>query len=69
MRDWFAAFPRNAQEDGLIGGKPLPFSKWIFSLLGAQLGDEFVDIFPGTGAVSAAWLSHISAIPQQLELT
>lgn len=34
---------------GLTGAKPEPFCEWVVSLLGAQKGDEFYDVFPGTG--------------------
>ena len=68
-RDWVAAFPRNAVSDGLIGGKPIEFCRWLFSLLGAQKGDTFDDIFPGTHAVSAAWEWHTKQIPEQLEMS
>ena len=37
------------------GGKPDQFCFWIFALLNAQPSDEFVDLFPGSGAVSRAW--------------
>jgi hypothetical protein len=38
-----------------FGSKPAAFCDWIFALLGAERGDEFHDLFPGSGAVSAAW--------------
>jgi len=40
---------------GLTGAKPEAFSRWIFAMLGALPQDEFVDLFPGTGGVMAAW--------------
>jgi hypothetical protein len=40
---------------GLTGVKPERFCFWIFDLLGMRPDDEFVDLFPGTGAVSRAW--------------
>jgi hypothetical protein len=42
-----------------LGRKPVAFVMWIFGLLGLQAGDEFVDLFPGSGAVTdthRAWL-------------
>jgi hypothetical protein len=39
---------------GLTGAKPEPFCLWVFDLLGMHLGDEFHDLFPGTGAVTEA---------------
>jgi hypothetical protein len=40
---------------GLVGAKPRQFCRWVFDLLGAQPGDALDDLFPGTGAVGAAW--------------
>jgi hypothetical protein len=40
---------------GVSGAKPDAFSYWIFDLLGLEPGDEFHDLFPGSGAVSRAW--------------
>ena len=40
---------------GFCGAKPDGFSFWIFDLLGMQPDDEFVDLFPGSGAVTRAW--------------
>lgn len=39
----------------ITGQKPRQFCYWLFELLGLQPGDEFVDMFPGSGAVSRAW--------------
>lgn len=52
---------------GFPGAKPPAFSQWIFDLLGAAQGDEFTDLFPGSGAVAAAWLARYER-PEQLEL-
>lgn len=49
-RGRFNAFP-----GALIGMKPPPFSVWMFQQLGARPGDDLVDMFPGSGAVSLAW--------------
>lgn len=38
-----------------IGAKPEAFCWWIFDLLGVEKGDEFVDLFVGSGAVTRAW--------------
>lgn len=40
---------------GLVGAKPEPFCRWLFDILGMQPGDTLVDLFPGTGIVSATW--------------
>jgi hypothetical protein len=62
-RDWVSA--NIALKRGLTGAKPRDFCRWIFEALNVLPGDEFVDIFPGTGAVAAAFeeWSH-SEIPQ-----
>jgi len=54
VRDWLQAHP--ARGGGtLIGRKPIAFCAWLFQLLGMRAGDEFVDMFPGTGVVARAW--------------
>lgn len=40
---------------GLTGAKPEAVCHWAFELVGARPEDELADLFPGTGAVSAAW--------------
>ncbi len=50
------------------GQKPRLFSIWMFRLLGAQKGDDLEDLFPGSGAVTAAWQEWIGKTPDQLEL-
>ena len=42
----------------VVGAKPAAFSRWVFDLLGALPGDEFVDVFPGSGGVGRAWLAY-----------
>lgn len=39
----------------IIGEKPLDFCVWVFELLGAEPGDDFEDLFPGSGSVSESW--------------
>ena len=53
VRDWVAE--NITMERGLTGAKPRGVCRWIFQILGLQPGDEFVDLFPGTGAVMDAW--------------
>ena len=53
VRDWCAA-PITLQR-GLTGAKPEAVCFWVFAFLGLQAGDELVDLFPGTGAVTRAW--------------
>lgn len=40
-----------AMNRGLIGAKPEAFAEWVLMLLGWQVGDELVDLFPGSGIV------------------
>jgi hypothetical protein len=59
VRDWVAA-PITLKR-GLTGAKPDAFCFWLFGVLGLRLGDELVDLFPGSGAVSRAWEQWQSA--------
>ncbi len=52
-RDWVAC--SITLRRGLTGAKPRGFCRWVFDLLGAKPGDTLDDLFPGTGAVGAAW--------------
>ena len=52
VRDWCSA--NITLQRGLTGAKPRDFCVWLFSVLNIQPGDELVDIFPGTGAVTTA---------------
>lgn len=45
---------------GLTGAKPPRFCRWVFCCLGAEPGDELVDLFPGTGIVSRTWDEWVS---------
>ncbi len=40
---------------GVPGAKPDAFCDWLFELAGLTADDEFVDLFPGSGAVTRAW--------------
>lgn len=53
VRDWVAE--NITLKRGLSGAKPRAFCLWLFDVLGAQRGDELADLFPGSGAVTAAW--------------
>ncbi len=65
-RDWIAC--NITMKRGLTGAKPRKVCRWIFGLLGAEPTDEFSDIFPGSGAVQAAW-DDFSRKQQQLEMS
>ena len=40
---------------GTAGAKPEAFAFWMFRALGMRPGDEFIDIFPGSGAMQKAY--------------
>jgi hypothetical protein len=40
-----------AMRTGLVGAKPPAFCRWVLDLLGYVEGDEFDDVFPGTGVM------------------
>lgn len=51
-----------------MGRKPLAFCGFLFDVLGLAVGDELVDLFPGTGIVGRSWanLSGSSATFRRL---
>ena len=51
----YRAFP-----GALVGMKPPAFAEWMFRLLGAQPGDELVDMYPGSGAIARAWARYVA---------
>ena len=53
IRDWLTC-PVTLQRS-TKGAKPEAFCHWMFALLGLVPGDDLHDLFPGSGAVSAAW--------------
>lgn len=50
-----AAGKHRSHPGRLVGMKPPAFSRWMFAQLGAMVGDELEDVFPGSGSVSRAW--------------
>jgi len=54
IRDWLRAKPAIGGGD-LMGRKPLAFCGFLFDALGLVVGDELVDLYPGTGIVARAW--------------
>ena len=59
MRDWVSA--NITMQKGLPGAKPPQFCYWLFEILNIEPGDECVDLFPGSGAVThalAEWLAY-----------
>jgi len=58
VRDWVSE--NITLRRGLAGAKPVGFCRWMFDVLNVQSEDEFVDVFPGTEAVTSAlrdWLN------------
>lgn len=53
VRDWVSE--NITLRRGMVGAKPEGFCWWLFDVLNLREGDELVDLFPGSGAVSAAW--------------
>lgn len=56
VRDWVSV--GITLQKGLCGVKPFDFSFWIFEFLGMREGDEFHDLYLGSGAVSDAWIAY-----------
>lgn len=53
VRDWVAA--NITMQTGMPGAKPEAFCFWLFAALNLHPGDEFDDLYPGSGAVARAW--------------
>jgi len=53
MRDWVSE--SITMKKGLTGAKPRAVCEWAFEMVGAVPEDDLSDLFPGTGAVWAAW--------------
>ncbi len=55
FRDWLMAAPARLGGSNLVGRKPLAFCGFLFQQLGLLVGDELVDLFPGSGTIASAW--------------
>lgn len=53
--------PRTTDPDRVIGAKPAAFFYWLFDLVQALPGDDFTDLFPGSGGGSRAWARYVEA--------
>ena len=58
IRDWISCNAPMGKKSKIIGQKPEAFCLWLFDCLGAELGDQLVDLFPGSGAVTDAWKAY-----------
>jgi hypothetical protein len=61
IRDWHSA--NMTMQRGLCGVKPDSFCIWIFEMLNLQPGDEFFDLFEGSGAVTRAFRKWMVGTP------
>ena len=59
VRDWVSE--PIAMRKGFPGAKPHGFSFWVFRWLNMRRDDEFVDMFPGSGAVSEAYQAWLAS--------
>lgn len=67
VRDWVSC--GITLKRGLVGVKPDPFAFWLFDVLNLEPDDTFIDVFPGSGAVTRAWEKwRVRTAPEQLEL-
>ena len=63
VRDWIeapAVKESITMRRGFPGAKPAAVTRWIFDWLNMEPGDEFVDLFPGSGAVGVAYLAWLA---------
>lgn len=56
VRDWLSCVV--TKQTGQRGAKPEAFNEWILDLLCYEEGDEFVDLFPGSGSMARALRRH-----------
>ena len=52
VRDWLSCAV--TKQTGQRGAKPDAFNDWILDLLVYEPGDEFIDLFPGSGGMARA---------------
>jgi hypothetical protein len=67
VRDWVQE--SMAIQKCLRGAKPERFCYWLFDVLNLLPDDDFVDLFPGSGAVTRAWEKwRMRTLPEQFAL-
>ena len=64
VRDYVSA--NITTERGTSGAKPSRFAFWVFDFLGANGGDDFHDLYPGSGAIWKAWNEFAWANPGRI---
>lgn len=60
MRDWLAE--SITLRRGLTGAKPAKVCTWLFEVAGLEPTDDLHDLYPGTGAVTDAWIAWRTAL-------
>ncbi len=63
-RDWFASHVTTGT--GFTGRKPETFVRWVVDCLGMEREDDFVDLFPGSGAVTEAYERWRAQLPLEI---
>jgi len=53
VRDWVSS--EITLKKGLTGAKPEKFCWWFIEVMGLRVGDELIDVFPGTGVMGRVW--------------
>jgi hypothetical protein len=51
---------REKPESHVIGEKPEAFAHWVYAAAGLTPGDELVDLFPGSGAMTRAHATYVA---------
>ena len=59
----YSPTPTRAFPGAITGMKAPQYAAWVFAQLGTRAGDQLVDLFPGSGAVSEAWRRYTAAAP------
>lgn len=66
VRDWIAE--SITMRRGFPGAKPAAFTWWVLEWLNVEPEDEFVDLFPGSGAVAEAHQAWLEAKRGNIQL-
>lgn len=61
---------RTTDPNRVIGAKPAVWCRWVFDLMGAQIGDSLDDLYPGSGGITRAWriFTESDRTPTQADL-